>query len=115
MLLDSLGVHKRYIKELVMVEEFKLDENLLEEAVEIAKSGDLNGATNKRALGIIIALILDNRAFSERADNRLIVVEGHPLHDKTISRIIALFGFIGLLGGTIAGYRAIVLILGGGG
>ncbi len=98
-----------------MAEEFKLDENLLEEALEIAKEGDLNGATNKRALGIIIALILDNRAFNERADDRLIAVEGHPLHDKTISRVIALFGFVGLLGGTIAGFRAVVMLLSGGG
>lgn len=98
-----------------MTEEFKLDENLLEEAVEIAKNGDLNGATNKRALGIIIALILDNRAFNVTADDRLQKVENHPLHDKTISRVVALLGFVGLLGGTIAGYRAIVLFLAGGG
>lgn len=96
-------------------EDFKLDENLLEEALEIAKEGDLNGATNKRALGIIIALILDNRAFNVSANTRLKEVEGHPLHDKTISRVVALLGFIGLLGGTIAGYRAIVLFLSGGG
>lgn len=96
-------------------EEFKLDENLLAEAIEIAKSGDLNGATNKRALGIIIALVLDNRAFNIDADGRLGAVEGHPLHDKTISRVVALLGFVGLLGGTIAGYRAVILLLGGGG
>lgn len=98
-----------------MEEEFKLDKNLLREAIEIAKSGDLNGATNKRATAIIIALTLDNRAFNEHADDRLTIVEGHPLHDKTISRILALFGFVGLLGGTIAGYRAIVMLLSGGG
>jgi hypothetical protein len=98
-----------------MAEEFKLDENLLEEALEIAKEGDLNGATNKRALGIIIALILDNRAFNVIADGRLKTVEDHPLHDKTISRVVAFFGFVGLLGGTIAGYRAVILFLGGGG
>ena len=98
-----------------MAEEFKLDENLLEEAIEIAKSGDLNGATNKRALGIIIALVLDNRAFNVLADNRLKSVEEHPLHDKTISRVVALLSFVGLLGGTIAGYRAVILLLSGGG
>ncbi len=98
-----------------MPEEFKLDENLLEEALEIAKEGDLNGATNKRALGIIIALILDNRAFNVIADDRLKKVEGHPLHDKTISRVVAIVGFIGLLGGTIAGFRAVILALSGGG
>ncbi len=109
-----------------MTEEFKLDENLLGEALEIAKSGDLNGATNKRAISIIIALILDNRAFNEflrteveeyntTTDGRLERVEEHPLHDKTISRVVALLGFVGLLGGTIAGYRAIVLFLAGGG
>ena len=98
-----------------MEEEFKLDKNLLEEALEIAKEGQLNGATNKRALGIIIALILDNRAFNVRADDRLEAIETHPLHDKTISRVIAVLGFVGLLGGTIAGYRAAILFLGGGG
>ena len=98
-----------------MEEEFKLDENLLEEALEIAKEGQLNGATNKRALGIIIALILDNRAFNVDVDGRLTIIEAHPLHDKTISRIVATLGFIGLLGGTIAGYRAAILFLGGGG
>ena len=98
-----------------MGEEFKLDETLLEEALEIAKEGQLNGATNKRALGIIIALILDNRAFNVIADDRLGAIETHPLHDKTISRVVALLGFIGLLGGTIAGYRAAMLFLSGGG
>ncbi len=98
-----------------MSEEFKLDENLLAEAIEIAKSGDLNGATNKRALGIIIALVLDNRAFDVIVDGRLKVVEGHPLHDKTISRVLAVLGAVSLLGGVIAGYRAVVLLLSGGG
>ncbi len=98
-----------------MAEEFKLDENLLEEAIEIAKSGDLNGATNKRAISIIIALVLDNRAVGRVVDRRLEKVEGHPLHDKTISRVIAVLGVVSLLGGVIAGYKAVVLLLSGGG
>ena len=97
-----------------MEEEFKLDKNLLEEALEIAKEGQLNGATNNRALGIIIALILDNRAFNANVDERLETIEAHPLHDKTISRIVVILSFVGLLGGTIAGYRAAILFLGGG-
>ncbi len=84
---------------------FELDQNLLNEALEIAKSGELNGATNKRALGIIIALILDNRAFNVLSNDRLSMIENHPLHDKTMSRIIALFGFLVLLGGVITSIK----------
>ncbi len=98
-----------------MTEEFKLDENLLEEALEIAKEGDLNGATSQRASGIIIALVMDIRAFNVVVDKRLNKVEGHPLHDKTLSRVAALLGGVGILGGAIAGYRALVLLLSGGG